>query len=117
LKNKLLRLTELIQEGFPAELHTAFKFEEQTSLQERLDLASQAISYHQQQSADLWIAAGNKRSPEEKKATARAELAAFLLAYLTGSPKENAESAIEALAMLGRSTEAELITSLCKKRS
>jgi hypothetical protein len=116
LKNKLLRLAELIQEDFPTELHSAFKFEEQTPLQKRLDLASQAISHHQQRSTDLWLAAGNKRSPAEKKAAARADLAAFLLTYLTGNPKENAESAVEALEILGRSSETELIASLCKKR-
>jgi hypothetical protein len=117
LKNKLLRLAELIQEDFPGELYAAFRFDEQTPLQKQLDLSSQAISHHQQRSGELWLAAGKKRSSEEKRAAARAELAAFLLAYLTGSPKENAESAVEALDVLGRASEAGLIASLCKKHS
>lgn len=117
MKNKLLRLSELIQEDFPGDLHAAFHFTEQPSLQNKLDLVSQAISHHQQRSADLWFAAGQKRTLNEKKAAARADLAAFLLAYLTGSPKENAESAVEALDILGRFSEKDLITSLCEKRS
>ncbi len=115
MKNKLLRLTELIQEDFSADLHAAFHFEERTPLQKKLDLVSQAISHHQQRSTELWLAAGKKRNPREKKAAARAELAAFLLAYLTGSPTENSESAVEALEILGRSSERELIASLCRK--
>lgn len=116
MKNKLLRLTELIQEDFSDDLHAAFHFEVQASLQERLDLASQAISHHQQRSAELWLAAGKKRTPKEKEAAARADLATFLLAYLTGSPSENAETAVEALEILGRSSEIDLIASLCKQR-
>lgn len=117
MKNKLLRLTELIQEDCPADLHAAFHFNEHASLQKKLDLASRAISHHQQRSAELWFAAGKKRTLNEKKSAARADLAAFLLAYLTGSPKENAESAVEALEVLGRYSEKDLIVSLCRKFS
>lgn len=116
MKNKLIRLAELIQEDFPADFYAAFHSEEPAPLQVRLDLTSKAISHHQERSAELWFAAGKKRTPEEKKASARAELAAFLLAYLTGSPEENAESAVEALETLGRSSEVDLVASLCKKR-
>lgn len=116
MKNKLLRLTELIQEDLPTELHAAFRPEENSTLEERLELSSQAISHHQERSAELWVAAGNKRSPAEKRASARASLASFLFAYLTGSPQENAETAIEALEVLGRASETDLITSLCKRR-
>ncbi len=116
MKNKIIRLIELIQEDFPEELLAYFKTEEEAPLKTRLALASKAISHHQQRSADLWLAAGKKRTPDEKKASARADLAAFLFAYLTGTPKENAQSAIEALEVLGRQMEAELIYSLCKKR-
>jgi hypothetical protein len=116
LKNKIIRLIELIQEDFPEELLAYFKTEEEAPLKTRLTLASKAISHHQQRSADLWLAAGNKRTPDEKKASARADLSAFLFAYLTGSPNENAQSAMEALEVLGRQMEVELIYSLCKKR-
>ncbi len=117
VKNRLLRLAELIQHDFPEDLQSAFFFEENVSLQKRLDLTSRAISHHQERSAELWLAAGKKRSPEEKQAAARADLASFLFAYLTGSPKENAETAVEALETLGRHSETSIITLLCRKRS
>ena len=116
MKNKIIRLIELIQEDLPEDILPYFKTEEEAPLKTRLELASKAISHHQQRSADLWLAAGNKRSAEEKRASARAELAAFLFAYLIGTPKENAESASEALEVLGRQMETDLIYSLCKKK-
>ncbi len=116
MKNKIIRLIELIQEDYSEDLLPYFKTEEEAPLKTRLTLASKAISHHQQRSAELWIAAGNKRTPDEKKASARADLAAFLFAYLTGTPKENAQSAMEALDVLGRQMETDLIYSLCKKK-
>ncbi len=116
MKNKLLRLAELIQEDLPGDFLSAFKTEENTSLAEKLELVGQAISHHQNRSAELWLAAGKKRSSAEKSAAARADLAAFLLAYLTGTPKENAMTAIEALETLGRQSETDLISSLSRKR-
>ena len=118
MKNKLLRLAELIQEDFPGDLKTAFFFDENDNapLEERLSLVSQAISHHQQRSAELWLAAGKKRTTEEKHASARADLASFLFAYLTGSPQENAQTAIEALETLGRYGETDLVRQLCKRR-
>ncbi len=116
MKNKIIRLIELIQEDYPEELLPYFKAEEEAPLKVRLELASKAISFHQERSAELWLAAGKKRSAEEKRASARAELAAFLFAYLTGTPKENAQSAVEALEVLGRQMETDVIYSLCKKK-
>lgn len=116
MKNKIIRLVELIQEDFPEEMLPYYKTEEEAPLAERLALASAAISHHQQRSAELWLAAGKKRTPQEKQAAARAELAAFLFAYLTGTPKENAQTAMEALETLGRQSETDLILSLCRRR-
>lgn len=115
MKNKLLRLAELIQEGFPEDLVEAFKSNINFSLDERLDLVGQAITYHQKRSAELWQQAGKKRTPEERHASARAELAAFLLAYLTGDAKEHTESGVEALRTLGRESEIDLVKRLSRR--
>ncbi len=112
MKNKLIRLVELIQDGFPENIVAAFKSSEKSSLARRLDLISEAVNVHQRRSAALWLKAGKKRTIEERRAAAQAELAAFVFAYLTGDAKENAESASEALRVLGRQGEDGLVKSL-----
>ncbi len=115
MKNKLLRLAEIIQEDFPEDLVEAFRSSGNLSLDERISLVSAARSLHQQRSETLWLQAGKQRTPEEKSAAARADLAAFLFAYLTGDAKEYAETAIEALQVLGRHAEVDLVGRLTRR--
>jgi len=117
VKNKLIRLAELVQDDFSENLVAAFKSAEKASLAQRLAITSLAISSHQQRSETLWLKAGKKRTPKERQAAARAELAAFIFAYLTGDAREYAESAIAALRTLGRQSEDELVKSLCRRRT
>jgi hypothetical protein len=114
VKNKLRRLAEFIQTGFPEKIVDAFKSEEKTTLAARIALTSRAISFHQNRAEILWREAGKKKSTAERTATAQAEIAAFLFAYLTGDAKEHAESAMEAMQVLGRQGEIEIVKSLVK---
>ena len=115
MKNKLLRLAEIIQEDFPEELVEAFKSTGNQTLAAQIELASAARSLHQSRSEQLWLQAGNKRTAKERRASAQADVAAFLFAYLTGDAKEYAESAVEALKVLGRHGELDLIARLAKR--
>jgi hypothetical protein len=115
MKNKLIRLAELIQENYPEKIVAAFRSHEKLSLTQRLELLNAAISFHRKRAETLWLEAGRKRTPAEKRATAQAELAAFVFAYLTGDGKEYANSAIEALNALGRKGEVDLIKTLCRR--
>lgn len=115
MNNKLIRLAELIQEDFPEKIVAAFRSNEKLSLTQRLELVNETIAFHRKRAETLWLEAGRKRTPAEKRATAQAELAAFVFAYLTGDGKEYANSAIEALNALGRQAEADLIKSLCRR--
>jgi hypothetical protein len=115
VKNILIRLAELIQEGLSEDLLTAFKSSEPLPLDERLALIGKAIDLHQERAETLWLKAGGKRTPEERRASAQAELASFVFAYLTGDATEYADSAMEALQTLGRQSEIDLITGLCSK--
>lgn len=114
MKNKLLRLAEIIQENSPAELVEAFRSTGNLSLAERIELVGRARTMHQSRSETLWLKAGRKRTTEEQHAAAQADLAAFVFAYLTGDAKEYAESAVEALKALGRHGEVDLIVRLTK---
>jgi len=115
MKNKLIRLTELIQENFPEKIVSAFRSRENLSLTQRLEMVNKAITFHRKRAETLWLQAGRKRTPAEKRASAQAELAAFVFAYLTGDGKEYADSAIEALHALGRQGEVDLIKTLCRR--
>lgn len=114
VKNKLLRLAELIQEDFPGNLVDPFKSNKNQSLAKRLTLIGEAITFHQGRSETLWLQAGKKRTAEERRATAQAELAAFVFAYLTGDAKEYEDSAIEAMRSLGRQGEVDLVRTLSR---
>jgi len=115
VKNKLLRLAELIQEDFPENLVDAFKSSGNQSMAARLVLVNQARNLHQQRAESLWLQAKKQRTPAERRAVAQAELAAFVSAYLTGEAREYAETAVEALRILDRHGETELVTSLCRR--
>jgi len=115
VKNKLLRLAELIQENFPENIIDAFKSSDKQSFAERLKIIGQARTIHQQRAETLLRKAGKKRTPAERYASSQAELAAFVFAYLTGDAKEYADSAMEALQALGRHGEIDLIKSLSKR--
>lgn len=115
MKNKLLRLAELIQEGFPGPLVEAFKAPKPPSLDERLALLAEAISFHQRRSETLWLKAGKTKTAAERRATAQAELAAFVLAYLTGDAKEYADSVVEIMRSLGRQGEEDIVRTLIRR--
>jgi hypothetical protein len=114
VKNKLRRLADFIQEGFPEKLVEAFKSEEKPTLATRIRLTCVAITFHQSRAETLWRQAGKKRTADERHAAAQAELAAFLFAYLTGDAREHAESAIEAMQALNRQGEVDIVKSLSK---
>lgn len=115
MKNKLLRLAEIIQDDFPEDLIEAFKSTGNQSFAAKIELLSAARTLHQSRSETLWLQAGKQRTDQERRAAAQADVAAFLCAYLTGDAKEYAESAIEALQVLGRHGEVDLIGSLAKR--
>lgn len=115
MTNKLLRLAQIIQEDFPEKLVPAFKTAEKQSLVRRITLVNQAIAAHQNRAEILYLQAGKKRTPAERRATAQAELAAFVFAYLTGDAKEYADSGVEAMRALGRYGEIDLIRSLSRR--
>ena len=115
MKNKLLRLAEIIQQDLPEDLVGAFRSAGHQSLAMKIELLSEARSSHQKRSEVLWLQAGKKRTLAEKRASAQADLAAFVVAYLTGDGKDHVETAVEALQALGRHGEVDLVTSLAKR--
>ncbi|WP_432821512.1 hypothetical protein [Trichloromonas sp.] len=114
MKNKLLRLAELIQEGFPENIVEVFKSNESQTSAERLAMANKAITFHQGRAETLWLQAEKKRTSEERRAAAQAEISAFVFAYLTGDAKEYADSAVEAMRILGRQDELDLVRKLTR---
>jgi len=115
VKNKLLRLAEIIQQDLSVDLVDIFRSPDNQPLAIKIELVSEARSSHQKRSEDLWLQAGKKRTLAEKRASAQADLAAFVVAYLTGEGKEYRETAIEALQTLGRHGEIDLVISLAKR--
>ncbi len=115
MRNKLRRLAEFIQVGFPENLVATFKYSKNQSLAKRLALTSEAIAFHQGRAEVLWLQAGKKKTAEERHAVAQAEIASFLFAYLTGEIGESAESTIEAMRAIGREGEVDIIRSLTKR--
>ncbi len=85
------------------------------SLAMKIKLLSEARSAHQKRSEALWLQAGKQRTLAEKRAAAQADLAAFVIAYLTGDGKEHVETAVEALEVLGRHGEVDLVVSLAAR--
>lgn len=114
MRNKLRRLAEFIQEDFPENLVTAFKYSKSQSLARRLALTSKAIAFHQGRAEILWLEAGKMKTAEETHAAAQAEVASFVFAYLTGEAKECADSTIEAMRALGRQGEVDIVRSLSR---
>jgi hypothetical protein len=115
MKNKLLRLAEIIQQDFSEDLVEVFRSTANQSLAMKIELVGEARTAHQRRSEALWLQAGKKRTLAEKRATAQADLAAFVIAYLTGDGKEYLETAVEALEVLGRHGEVDLVTSLANR--
>lgn len=116
MRNKLRRLAEFIQEGFPEKIVDAFKYDEDQTLENQLSITSEAIAFHQNRAGKLWIKAGKKRTAEERYATAQAELASFLFAYLTGETKEHAESTMSIMKTIGRQSEVDIVKSLTRTK-
>jgi hypothetical protein len=115
VKNKLIRLAELIQEDFPENIMASFRSNKKSSLVQRISITSDAIAFHQKRAEVLWLKAGKKRTTQEKRTVARSEIAAFVFAYLTGDAKEYADSALDAMRVLGRQGELDIIKSLAKR--
>ena len=115
MRNKLRQLTEFIQEGFPEKIVEAFKYDEDQTLEKRLAITNEAIAFHQKRAGELWLQAGKKRTAEERRAVAQAELASFVFACLTGEAKEHAGSTIEAMRDLGRQGDADVVKSLSRR--
>lgn len=116
MRNRLRRLAEFIQEGFPEKIEAAFKYDEDWTLEDQLAITSDAIAYHQDRADKLWLKAGKKRTAEERYATAQAALASFVFAYLIGEAKEHADSTIEAMRTIGRQSEVDIVVSLTRDR-
>ena len=114
MQNKFLRLVEIIQDDYPGDILSIFKSTERPSLDERIALVCEARNFHQMRSEALWRQAGEKRSPQERQATAQAELASFVFACLTGDAKEHTDSATGAMVTLGRQGETDIIKALSK---
>jgi len=114
VRNKLRRLAEFIQVGFPENLVATFKYSKNQSLTRRLALTSEAITFHRGRAETLWLQAGKQKTIEEKHAAAQAEIASFVFACLTGETRECADSTIEDMLTLGRQSDVEIIRSLCK---
>lgn len=115
MTNKLIRLAEIIQDGFPENIVEIFHSADKPSLDKRLAMTSRAIACHQARAEKLWHKAGKQRSAEERQVAARAELAAFVFACLTGDAKEYADSAVEAMKTLGRQGELDIVKSLSRR--
>jgi hypothetical protein len=114
VKNKLLRLAEIIQQDLAEDLVGVFRSAGNLPLTSKIKLVSEARSAHQKRSEALWLQAGKKRTHAERRASSQADLAAFVVAYLTGESQEHVETAVEALKSLGRHGEVDLVTSLAK---
>ena len=114
MRNKLRRLAEFIQVGFPENLVATFKYSKNQSLAKRLALTSDAIAFHQTRAETLWLQAGKQKTIDEKYAIAQAEIASFVFACLSGETRECEESTLEAMLTLGRQSEVAIIRSLCK---
>ena len=114
MRNKLRRLAEFIQMGFPENLVATFKYSKNQSLTKRLALTSEAIAFHRGRAEALWLQAGRQKTVEESHAAAQAEVASFVFACITGETRECADSTIEAMLTLGSQSEVEIIRSLCK---
>ena len=114
MKNKLLRMIEIIQDGYPESLLAEFKTEKVLPLDQRIDLIGLARDFHQNRADELWIKNGKKRSKIEQIAAAQADLARFVFGCLTGDAKEYVESATAAMITLGRQGEMDLIKTLTR---
>jgi hypothetical protein len=117
VRNKLRRLAEFIQEGFPEKIVEVFKFDadEEQALAKQLAMISKAIAFHQHRAGELWLQAGKKRTTEERRVSAQAELASFVFAYLNGEAGDHAESTLEAMRSLGRENEVNIVKSLSRR--
>lgn len=112
MKNKLLRMIEIIQDGYPESVLAEFKTKKVLPLDQRVNLIGLARDFHQNRADELWIKNGKKRSTDEKCAAAKADLARFVFGCLTGDAKEYVESATAAMITLGRKGEIDLIKTL-----
>jgi len=114
MKNKLLRLIEIIQEGYPDELVAEFKTKKVPPLVQRIELIGLARDFHQNRADELWLSNGKQRSTNEKRAVAQADLARFVFGCLTSDAKEYTESATAAMITLGRQGEIDIVKTLAR---
>jgi hypothetical protein len=64
----------------------------------------------------LWLQAGKRRTAEERRAVAQAELGSFVFAYLTGEASDHVESTLEAVQAIGRQSEVNIVKSLSESQ-
>ena len=114
MKNKLLRLIEIVQDGYPEELLAEFKAKKVLPLKQRIELIGLARDFHQNRADELWLANDKQRSANEKQAAAQADLARFVFGCLTGDAKEYSESATAAMITLGRQGEIDTVKNLAR---
>ncbi len=115
MRNRFIRLAEIIQEDAPGELPEMFlTSERQLNLDEALERIRALRAYHEKRAANIWTAQ-RQLTPELRAASARADLASFFAACLTGGAGEYRDTACEALQTLGRQAEVDLIRRLARR--
>ncbi|KIH77241.1 hypothetical protein SAMN05660860_02178 [Geoalkalibacter ferrihydriticus] len=115
MRNRFIRLAEIIQEDAPGELpEMLLSSERQINFDETLQRINALRNHHEKRSADIWHAQ-QRVTPELRAASARADLASFFAACLTGSAGEHRDTALEALQTLGRQAEYDLIRMLARR--
>ncbi len=115
MRNRFIRLAEIIQEDAPGDLPQMFLSSEgQFDLDEALARIMALGNYHEKRAADIWNAQ-RRITPELRAASARAELASFFIACLTGAAGDFRDTALEALQTLGRQAEHDLIRLLSQR--
>ena len=114
MRNRFIRLAEIIQEDAPGALPELFlASERQFDHEEALARINALHSYHEKRAAEIWKAQ-RRVTPELRAASARADLASFFAACLTGSADEYRDTALDALQTLGRQGESDLIRLLAR---
>ena len=115
MRNRFIRLAEIIQENAPGELPEMFlASERQFDHDEALERINALRNYHEKRAAEIWNAQ-RRVTAELRAASARADLASFFAACLTGSAGEYRDTALEALQALGRQGESDLVRLLVRR--
>jgi hypothetical protein len=115
MRNHYIRLAELVQEGVTEDLSEFFRRSEQhLDLDAAVEQITEIRNSHQQKATELWQAHG--LTAEMQEVSARADLAGFLAACMTGGAREFRDTALEALQVLGRQGDADIVRALARRR-